>query len=242
MAKLSTSKTGMLLVRLSSTLRKCKEAVKSSAGFKVVDVREIESTPTKAVHYIIDTVTFSSTIDKDEEREIPVSLFMASPASPFWLCVAIQVEHIERKDFLTHVSIKVYNGLAASTEKNLCFRAEWDPRDGNHGQPHWHLDLALSQPTMQLPQPTFEEIIAQETRTSGFEGFLERGKDIIERPAKPKTLSLFHFAMCTNWHDGKKDYNHSLTDEEALINWVRNVLKYIKDQLGYVNSGYQKVA
>lgn len=238
MAKVSTSKTGMVIDKLSTTLRKCKEAVKSSAGFKDVDVVKIESTPTKAIHYISTTLYSSTAVDKDHEREIPVSLFVTSPASPFWLCLALQVEHVQRRDFITHVSIKIYNGLAASSDKSLCFRAEWDPRDGNHAQPHWHLDLALEQP----PKPTFQETIEEEARPFGFEGYLEREKGIVQKPQKPRTLSSFHFAMCTNWHNGNKDYNHELDSEEALFNWLRHVLIYIKKQLDYVNEGFKKVA
>ncbi|MFL6263762.1 MAG: hypothetical protein ACJ76Y_29055 [Thermoanaerobaculia bacterium] len=144
----------------------------------------------------------------------------------FWIAVAFRFSPYLSQYRLIHVSLIIFEGIAADANKKPLVRAEWDASSGqtDHAQPHWHV-----YPTTTGPEGSFE-------------ARLEGGRKFVPGQEDDPSSELmsgwegtgFHYAMAAHWDLIKGSHRNSLT-EDGLLRWLPSCISYTKNQLMYLD-------
>lgn len=174
----------------------------------------------------------------DGDYACPVLYLHEGRHDIYWACISLE---FERKPndvvLLNQVCIKVLTGLAASAEKILRFRAEWDARSIHHAQPHWHVhshDVAVED-SMSTDGSAFLQYLEKQVLEGGFldDTSTDVSVDTSTIPAWPNSESL-HLAMAAQWHEQSTNHRVRLDKEKFVPAWLFNCLTYIRSQLNHV--------
>lgn len=158
--------------------------------------------------------------------DYPVLPLLTTEDATFWLAVAFRFGPFLGSYQLKHVSILIFEGLAADAGKTPLVRAEWDEADpaGPHAQPHWHVyPSALTK-----PEPLSFDDAADALADP--DGAAE------EPPGGRLEGERFHYAMAATWHLEENRHQCPLS-EDKLLKWLPGCVLYTRSQLGYLSGG-----
>ena len=154
------------------------------------------------------------------------------------------------------ISIRVFKGLMTDNNKQPLFRAEWDAltEENNHAQPHWHIYKSFQARNANTSPSSDFEYLIQSNEIQDFgelaerlnfgekennaldnqeEFDIENGEESLYEDDWDSSTK-FHFAMSSQWHEGKT-HKITLDEEKLLYSWLVECVKYIKYQLKYVD-------
>jgi hypothetical protein len=143
-----------------------------------------------------------------------------------YLETAIDYDWVQGRNYLTHVSLKLFFGPAPGAAA-LKFRAEWDPRAQahTHAQPHWNIDTQIDPEIMETQEdhpPWVPEPISAPWVPV---------VQLAHRNSPKIDLAHFHFAMSATWQTPTAHHSAKIEDDDALVRWISGCISYIRDQL-----------
>jgi hypothetical protein len=167
-----------------------------------------------------DIISKAINIHGNERTEVNVLYWFDN----FWIYIEISFVASESEFPKTFISISIFEGEAIEEKKNHLFRAEWDSFDNNvsHPQPHWHLHPYKHHYKIYENFEAFNEL----QNENGFEALIDNNANrIID-------IKKMHFAMDGEWANNV-GHIHSLSNKDALTNWMQGLLAHIKYQMSY---------
>ena len=206
----------------------------------------------------------SSTATGDRQNRHNVVPLLATKSDTYWINISLTFLPIFGKSQqktnpqsfqFSGISIRVFKGLMTDEKKQPLFRAEWDTltEENNHAQPHWHVYKSFQGINFTHSFPDFESSI-RENYVQDFGEFAERlnlsekennvldNQEEFDIENNEESLdeydwdssTKFHFAMSSQWHTGGT-HRVILDQERLLYSWLVECVKYIKEQLKYVD-------
>jgi hypothetical protein len=156
----------------------------------------------------------------------PVVPLANTPQFNFWIAVAFRFFPYLGRYRLVHVSLIIFEGLAADANKKPLIRAEWDEAGGqaDHAQPHWHV-----YPAAMSTERRFE---VRPTENRKFGPVQEENTDL--QLVRGWEGTGFHYAMAAHWDLAGGSHRSSLT-EDGLLRWLPNCISYTRSQLVYLD-------
>jgi hypothetical protein len=152
---------------------------------------------------------------QEDERTIGINPLKVAETA-FWYSITLEYNRTIKKT--KNISIGVYD----DQQTKKLFRAEWSINEAEsfHAQPHWHFTtteiLSSSEPNEWRANEEIQSFFPNESSS-----FLSH------------KLSHLHFAMCANWFESSSNHISEI-DENCMVNWVKNVMKYIQYQILYL--------
>jgi hypothetical protein len=178
----------------------------------------------------------------------PVVHFLTTGRTQYWLAVSFSLYSPSGSGgtYLTQVSILIFEGPAGDPEKRPLLRAEWyckgNYRQDRHAQPHWHIYSSLLNRDLTNSTFAFAEVNTaqdflrqqQEADAEYFEAVSGDVQALGQNELSWPQGESFHFAMSSRWQTSVP--NEELKPED-LGNWMDWCLRYISEQLEYVDGG-----
>jgi len=256
MAKNSRQKKAPLSFSVKETekvLKLCQNELKP-----LLDKRELNFIPLQqdSERHIFALITKDSSglmaIDDRKNRHNIVPL-LTTGSDTYWINISLTfLPKTNPQNFqFAGVSIRVFKGLAYDNNKEPLIRAEWDALkydndNNNHAQPHWHVYKSFQEVRNLNTSPSLDfKSLIQSNKIQDFgekennsldnqeEFDIENDKESLDE-YNWDSSTKFHFAMSSQWHTGGT-HRVILDQERLLYSWLVECVKYIKEQLKYVD-------
>jgi hypothetical protein len=170
-------------------------------------------------------LTSGSATEGFANNRYPVVQLLVTEAFTYWLAMALTFRR-GRDLRMTSASMIIFEGVAIDSTKTPLLRAEWHEWNSPspHAQPHWHVyPSALANSARVVTEIFSEEPIVHEF-------------GIESRHHALPAIAEFHYAMSAKWHVSGGSCQERLVTTQALLDWFRGCISYMRGQLSYLST------